>query len=84
MKYNINIRQEVFGGTLFNLENGKRSYINMEELRMILNEGKLPNDLILENTDKKNNIKFTALNVKDINHFSFADIAFIKLLDYAI
>ena len=58
MEYNINIRQEVFGATLFDFENGKRSYINNEELKKILEENKLPNDLISKNTNQKNNIKW--------------------------
>lgn len=79
MEYNINIRQEVFGATLFDFENGKRSYINNEELKKILEENKLPNDLISKNTNQKNNIKFTSLDVKNLRHFSFADIAFVEV-----
>lgn len=79
MKYNINIRQEVFGATLFNIENGKRSYINNQELKKILEENKLPDDLIHKDANKENNIKFISLNVKNIRHFSFADIAFIEI-----
>lgn len=79
MEYNINIRQEVFGATLFDLENGKRSYINNEELKKILDENKLPNDLMSKNANKKNNIKFTSLDVKNLRNFSFADIAFVEI-----
>lgn len=77
MKYNINIREEVFGGTLFNLENGKRTYINNQELEEILKKDKFPKDLVIENG--KNNIKFTSLKFKNLKHFSFADIAFIEV-----
>ena len=57
MEYNINIRQEIFGATLFNFENGKRSYINNRELKDILEENILPNDLVSKNPNRKNNIK---------------------------
>ena len=79
MEYNINIREESFGGTLLNFENGKRSYINSQELKEILENDKLPRDLISENVNKKNNIKFTSLDVKKLKNFSFADIAFIEV-----
>ncbi len=79
MEYNINIREESFGGTLLNLENGKRSYINSQELKEILEKHRLPRDLRSENTNKKNNIKFTSLDVKNLKNFSFADIAFIEV-----
>ena len=79
MEYNINIREELFGGTLLNFENGKRSYINSQELKEILENDKLPRDLISENVNKKNNIKFTSLDVKKLKNFSFADIAFIEV-----
>lgn len=79
MKYNINIREESFGGTLFNFENGKRSYINSQELEEILEKDHLPEDLIIENANKRNNIKFTSLDVRNLKHFSFADIAFIEV-----
>jgi hypothetical protein len=79
MEYNINIRQEVFGATLFDFNNGKRSYINNRELKEIQEENKLPNNLMPRNTNQKNNIKFTPLEVKNLKHFSFADIAFIEM-----
>lgn len=69
--YNFNIRKESFGGTLFNLENGKRTYITEQELNEIKNES--------TTKDENNNIKFTFIDAKDINHFSFADIAFIEV-----
>ncbi len=34
MKYNINIREEYFGATIMNLQNGKREYINKKELNL--------------------------------------------------
>lgn len=76
MNYNINVREEIFGGTLLNFENGKRAYINNKELRELLEKNKLPNDLILSN---KNNIKYTTLKTRNLRHFSFADIAFIEV-----
>jgi MoaA/NifB/PqqE/SkfB family radical SAM enzyme len=76
MEYNI--REEVFGGTLINLENGKRTYVNKQELKKILEENEFPSD-IPTNINQKNNIKFTHLDVKNLNHFSFADIAFIEV-----
>lgn len=75
--YNINIREEMFGGTLFDLKNGKRTYINNEELKEILENNKFPKDLIIE--CEKNNVKFTPLKINSGKHFSFADIAFIEV-----
>lgn len=69
--YNFNIRKESFGGTLFNLENGKRTYITEQELNEIKNES--------TTKDEKNNIKFTFLDAKNLKHFSFADIAYIEV-----
>ena len=40
MTYNINIREEKFGGTLNNLEIGKREYITKQELEDILERKK--------------------------------------------
>lgn len=79
VEYNINIRKEIFGGTLLNFENGKRSYIDNIELKEILEENKFPSDIEPKNASKENNIKFTNLDVKKLNHFSFADIAFIEV-----
>lgn len=33
MNYKINIREEVFGGTVSIVETGKRAYVNSEELK---------------------------------------------------
>ena len=78
--YKINIREEIFGGTLFNLENGKRDYITTEELDDILTDTKFPIDIKVPENVCKNDIKFTKYNFKDkINHFSFADIVFLEV-----
>ena len=81
MNYNINIREEIFGATLFNLEIGKREYITKQELEDILEKEKFPKDSIANNKVNKYNIKFTPLSEKKENfsHFTFADIAFIEL-----
>lgn len=77
MEYHINIREESFGGTLFNLESGKRVYINHKELQDLIEKDELPKDL--STPREKNNIKFIPLKTKDLKHFSFADIAFIEV-----
>lgn len=38
MKYNVNIREEIFGATVSIVETGKREYVNKEELKKILEE----------------------------------------------
>lgn len=42
MKYNVNIREEIFGATVSIVETGKREYVNKEELKKILEEKKIP------------------------------------------
>lgn len=77
MNYNLNIREEVFGATLNNIDLGRREYITKEELKDILESNKFY-DGIASNIENPK-IKFTKLHSTDINHFSFADIAFIEL-----
>lgn len=78
--YLVNIREEIFGATLFNLETGKREYINELEMKKILEFDNFPNDIILPKNIKKENIKFTKLNKSNRkNHFSFADIVFLEV-----
>lgn len=78
--YKINIREEIFGGTLFNLENGKREYIDRHELSKILKNVDFPQDINVAKNIKMNDIKFTKLNKsKNINHYSFADIVFLEV-----
>ena len=77
MNYNLNIREEVFGATLNNIDLGRREYITKEELKDILENNKFY-DGIASNIENPK-IKFTKLHSTDINHFSFADIAFIEL-----
>lgn len=81
MEYNINIREESFGGTILNLLTGKREYVTKEELERILQKDTFPKDSIVNTIKKKHNIKFTTLDKKYENnkHFSFADIAYIEL-----
>lgn len=78
--YKVNIREEVFGGTFFNLKTGKRDYINKEELDKILKDADFPQDISLDEKVKVNDIKLTRLNKsKNINHYSFADIVFLEV-----
>lgn len=79
--YNINIREEIFGGTLFNLETGKREYINKKELKNILEMDLFPDDIAVVDNKHPINIKFVKLDEANanINHFSFADIVFLEL-----
>lgn len=78
--YNINIREEKFGGTLFNLTTGKRTYINKGELNNILTNLIFPSDINVPNKIKLENIKFSKLNLANSgNHYSFADIVFLEV-----
>lgn len=78
MNYDINIREEVFGGTLMDVKTGKRVYITKKELKNILNNNIFPKDL--EYLKKDNlNIKFTRLTKKIGNMFSFFDIVYLEL-----
>lgn len=80
MEYNINIREEIFGATVSNLENGIREYVTHEELEKINNENIFPENSIVDKIKEKN-IKFVPIkeNEKVGNNFSFADIAYIEL-----
>lgn len=78
MNYDINIREEVFGGTLCDVKTGKRVYITKKELRRIINKKIFPKDLDYYNK-KDLNIKLTPLKYKINNHFSFFDIVYIEL-----
>lgn len=78
MNYDINIREEVFGGTLMDVKTGKRVYITKKELKNILNNNIFPKDLQYLNKDNLN-IKFTKLTKKVENMFSFFDIVYLEL-----
>ena len=78
MNYDINIREEVFGGTLMDVKTGKRVYITKKELKNILNNNIFPKDLQYLNKDNLN-IKFTKLTKKIGNMFSFFDIVYFEL-----
>lgn len=78
MNYDINIREEVFGGTLMDVKTGKRVYITKKELKNILNKNIFPKDLQYLNKDNLN-IKFTKLTKKVENMFSFFDIVYLEL-----
>lgn len=75
MNYDINVREEIFGATILNLKNGNRDYITKEELNNLLKEHKLPSDL----SSSFNRIKFTPLENKNIQNFSFADICYLEV-----
>lgn len=77
MKYNVNIRKEIFGATILNLINGKRVYVTNEELIEIENNMLFPPDIIQIMPEKVVS-KITSFD-KYENFFSFADIAFIEL-----
>ena len=78
MNYDINIREEVFGGTLMDVKTGKRVYITKKELKNILNKNIFPKDLQYLKKDNLN-IKFTRLTKKVENMFSFFDIVYLEL-----
>lgn len=78
MNYDINIREEVFGGTLMDVKTGKRVYITKKELKNILNKNIFPKDLQYLKKDNLN-IKFTRLTKKIGNMFSFFDIVYLEL-----
>ena len=80
INYNVNIREEIFGATVSFVKNGKREYVNKEELQGILNDNVFPNNINEHRNDDRCNIKFTPLNDKILtNQFSFADIVYLEL-----
>lgn len=80
MIYNINIREECFGATVMNLENGQREYITKAELENVLKNEIFPDDSIVKTIKSKYKIKYTPLNEENKNnHFSFADIAYLEI-----
>ena len=80
MKYNINIREEVFGATVSIVETGKREYVNKEELEKILEEKNFPKDTLANKMIESYKIKYIPLNNRNLeNQFSFADIAYLEL-----
>ena len=80
MKYNINIREEVFGATVSIVETGKREYVNKEELEKILEEKNFPEDTLANKMRESYKIKYIPLNNRNLeNQFSFADIAYLEL-----
>ena len=79
IKYNFNIREEIFGGTLLNLTTGKREFLSKEEMKDIVKYNKYPEDIIKNNKDINSKITlFESIDNKN-NHFTFADIAYIEL-----
>lgn len=78
MNYDVNIREEVFGGTLMDVKTGKRVYITKKELKNILNKNIFPKDLQYLKKDNLN-IKFTRVTKKVENMFSFFDIVYLEL-----
>lgn len=81
MKYNISIREEIFGATVCNLNSGKREYITIEELHRIQNDNIFPKDSLIKKINSIKQIKYIPIleNEKVGNNFSFADIAYIEL-----
>lgn len=80
MKYNVNIREEIFGATVSIVETGKREYVNKEELKKILEEKKFPKDTLANKMTEDYKIKYIPLNNKNLREqFSFADIVYLEL-----
>lgn len=77
MEYSLNIRKEIFGATILNLQNGKRTYVTKEELKEIEEKSEFPTDVV-PILPEKIHAKATSYN-KYGNYFSFADIAFLEL-----
>ncbi|MBQ8299617.1 MAG: radical SAM protein [Clostridia bacterium] len=79
MEYNVNIRKEIFGATLLNLNNGKRVYVTESELESVTQEKIFPDDVasIMPQSEELN-YKLTDYDDYS-NSFSFADIAFLEL-----
>ena len=79
--YNLNIREEFFGGTINNLEIAKREYVTKEELKSILENNKSFPESVYNQLSSKPIIKYTPLQKdrKDNHSFSFADIVYIEL-----
>ncbi len=78
LNYNINIRKEIFGSTLFNLKNGQREYLDQNETKDIFSNCIFPKDSSVNEIKEKPIIKTSINNISD-NHFGFADIAYIEI-----
>lgn len=78
IKYDFNVREEVFGATILNLNTGERQYITTEELKLLLEKNKFPSDIYKGYNNIEFKIKFTPLKNK-VNYFSFADISYVEV-----
>ena len=72
------LREEIFGGTIFHNEIGKKIYINKSEFDNIIFNNVFPEDCNINANTKIDRI--IRMNGKEKNNkFSFADIAYIEL-----
>lgn len=79
LMYKYNIREEKFGATVYDLMSGKRFYLSLEELNNFYNKLEFPDDLGVKNINATE-LKITKKDNKELlNHFSFADIAYVEL-----
>lgn len=78
MQYNLLVRKEHFGATVFDAKEGKRVYLNKEELKNLEEKNILPSDVGIDITDKKIKV-VTNHNIDKNDMFSFADTVFIEL-----
>lgn len=77
--YCYNIREETFGATVFDLERGKRFYVNKKELLDLYKNKTLPKDICKEKVDI-DKIKIIKIKSNEkIKNFSFADTVFIEI-----
>lgn len=77
--YKYNIREEKFGATVYNLINGKRFYLSLEELNSLYDTFHFPDDLGIKNASASE-FKITKKeNKESLSCFSFADIAYVEL-----
>lgn len=77
MAYNLNVRKEIFGATILNLCNGKRSYITKDEVTKIESNMEFPLDIV-QDIPENVEAKFTTFDEYN-NFFSFADVVFLEL-----
>ena len=79
IKYDFNVREEIFGATVLNLKTGERQYISKEELDILLNKKVFPNNIYVDYKNIDFQIKFIPLTDRNINYFSFADISYVEV-----
>lgn len=72
------LRKEIFGGTLFSIESGKRLYVNPAEFDIIKSSGCLP-EFLVEEMKNNGDVRVVSPHFIPLNNFSFPDTLFIEV-----